>query len=178
MAKRRARRRKFRRYLRGNIALTQLLGTLAGRVGISDTVGDIVTDTTWCSSIDCTYAMNNWTGIANAGPIDVYVAPSDYTAAEMEAYVESASSWDEGDRIAAEVRRRKVRYVGSIAPHGGSSSAAVNAMNGGRIVHTKCNFRINNGQTLRFLFYNAGNTAVGTTDPQVMVNGHANLWPM
>ncbi len=175
---RRGSKRKFRRYLRGNINISKALGTLAQTVGILQSVSDVVEDTTWCSSIKCQYAMNNWTGVINAGPIQVYVAHSDYSLQEIEAYIESTASWDQGDKIAQEVRSRKIRHVGQFYPQGGSGAAATNDMNGGRFVRTKIGWMLSEGDTLTFCFYNGGQVAVGTTDPVVEIMGHANLWPV
>ncbi len=122
--------------------------------------------------------MNNWTPLASVGPISVYVAHSDYSLSEIEAYIEAAESWDQGNKIAQEIRRRKIRLIGFFPTAAGGGATVTHQMNQGRLVRTKIGWALSEGDTLQFCFYNNGGLAVGTTDPVVLVNGHANLWPM
>ncbi len=158
--------------------MQQALGTLAASTGIRQLLADTVVDTTWCSSVRAVYAMGNYTGIANAGPIVVYVAHSDYTLAEVEEVIEQTGSWDPGNKIAQERGRRKVKLVGQFYPQGGSGAAATNDLNEGRPLTTKLGWMLTEGDTLQYVFYNTGTQALATTDPIVEANGHANLWPV
>ncbi len=169
-------RRKFRRYLRGNIDVSKALGTLATKTAIVDTTLDLVVNATWVSSVKATYSMSTWTPTQAAGPIELFWAHGDYTLAEIEQWIENTGSWNEGDLIAKEQARRKIRRIGTLP-----TAAAVedNAeMADGRIVTTKIGFKLNEGEQLVLVAYNNGGASVATTDPKVKVQGHANLWPM
>ncbi len=169
--------RKFREYLRGAIDLQVDLGTLAAATGLKTSVGDTVGNRAWCSSIKCTYSIGNVTAAAGAGPVQVFVCHSDYTLAEVEEWIENTNSWNTGDVVQSrEVVRRFIRRVGTIPQKSAATDVAI--MNDGRFVHTKCGWYLNNGQTLAFVLYNMGSAAFATTDPDVDIMGHANLWPV
>ncbi len=171
----RGRRRRFRKYLKGQLDTTQLLGTLAAETLISKAVTDSVTEKAWVSSIKAIWTMTNFTPAATSGPITFGVAHSDYTSAEIEEWLESSGSWDAGDLRSQEIARRKIRQVGTFeAPSAATDTAR---FNDGRAITTKCGWMLQTGQTLRFWWYNEGSGAVGTTDPTCHVNGHANIWP-
>ncbi len=179
LAKRKGRGRgKFRPYLRGNIDIDQNLGTLAAKTGIVFDPADTLEEKAWLSSVKATYTMNQLTPASGQGPIAVFIAHSDYTLAEIEAWIEQADSWAQGDKIAQEVRGRKIRRVGTFATGGDNPSALGSfTLNGGRPVRTKCGWQLTTGQTVRFVWYNLGAAALATTDPDIHVQGHANLWP-
>ncbi len=167
---------KRRRYLKGAIDVDFALGTLAAKDLISDTEDSVLTEEAWISSVLATWAIENFTQGAGDGPIVVGVAHPDYTNAEVEEFLENAGSWDQGNLIQQEIARRKIRQVGTfsatlLAATGGG------ALNDGNPIHTKCGWMLNTGISLRFWAYNMGTSALATTDPHVLVNGHANLWP-
>ncbi len=177
LAKRKGR-RKFRRYIKGNIDETQLLGTLATKTGIKNDITDNVDDTTWVSSIDAIWSMSNFTNIANAGPIMVGISHSDYTLAEIEEWIELTTGWSQADLRSKEISQRKIRRVGIFGYRGtGGTPADFQYLNDGKLVHTKCGFMIAEGQTVGLWYYNMGSAALATTDPSVLTQGHANLWP-
>jgi len=122
------------------------------------------------------YSIANFTPKAEAGPFILGWAHSDYTDAEVEEWVEQANSWNVGDKIAAEQSRRLIRQIGSFEtlPIGVTQTVS---LNDGRMKTTKIGFMIESTQTLRFWVYNAGTATLDTTDPEVRVQGHANLWP-
>ncbi len=170
-------RRKFRRYLKGQIdSLNINLASLAANTGVRTAVGDTVTDRTWLSSVKCTYALDGFTfDNLTEGPIEVYVAHSDYTLAEVEEYLEQTSSWEVGNKVGQEIAKRKVRYIGTFDNVASPFERFV--LNDGRPITTKCNWMLEEGQTVAFVGYNSGTGALGATDPNVIVRGHANLWP-
>lgn len=174
MARRKGR-RKFRRYLKGQIHTQVSLGTLAAKTGLRDAVDDSVLERTWCSSIKCTHAMNTFTPAADAGPIQIYLAHSDYSLAEIEEWIENAASWNAGDLRTQEIARRKIRYIGTFP--GPFSNDDVVVLNDGKPVTTKCGWMLITGQTLAFVYYNVGVAALSGTNPDVIAQGHANLWP-
>ncbi len=163
------------RYIRGNLAIDTSLGTLAAKTAILG-ASDTVIDRTLVSSVVATYSISNLTAAAGDGPIQVGVAHGDYTLAQIEEYLELATSWNETDLIDKEVQSRKIRRIGVFdSPQSGSSGAY--SLNDGKAITTKLNWIMTNGQGLNFFFYNLGTSALATTSPNVNVNGHANLWP-
>ncbi len=169
-------RRRFRRYLRGAIQNAFNLGTLAGTTGIVNAVDDVVTEKTWISSVKATWALEDLTQAAGDGPIEVFIAHSDYTLAEIEEWIESTASWDQSDLVGQEVAKRKIRRVGAF---GANSASAGNTLvlNDGKPITTKCGWMLMTGQTVNIVAFNAGSSALGTTDPALLTSGHANLWP-
>jgi len=173
MAKRKG--RKFRRYIKGRIDKLLTLGTLGPEAVVSDTINDSLEERAWLSSIKCTWALIDFSPGTQDGPLWVGVAHSDYTSAEIEAWIEQASSWKSGDKVAGEVRRRLIRQVGVFA-NLSPSAAGADALNDGRPIHTKCGWMLTTGQSIRFWAYNSG-TGTLSTGAIIHINGHANLWP-
>ncbi len=153
------------------------LGTLAPKTLIVQSVGDVVTESTWCSSVRLLWSLGDFTPISNAGPIRVGIAHSDYTAAEIEAWIESQLTWDVGNLVAQETARRKIREVGVFQspPAGGNTGSAV--LNDGKPITTRCGWLLSTGQTIDVWAYNEGSVALATSDPNLHPVGHANLWP-
>lgn len=168
-------RRSFRRYLKGQISMSNALGTLGGRVVVSAVPGDVLTEKAWLSSVRLRYSLNNWTQIANAGPIMVGVAHSDYTSTEIEEWIENAASWEQADQIGQEIGRRRIRKVG-VFQEPATLTDSVH-LNDGKPIVTKCGWQLITGQTLRVWFYNMGSAPLATTDPNGLTEGHCNLWP-
>ncbi len=169
-------RRKFRRYLRGNIDYRLQLGVIAGNDVVDQLVADTVVDTTWCSSVKATWTLDNWTKGEGIGPIMVGIAHSDYTDAEIEEWIENATNWDVGDLRVQEIGRRKIRIVGTFSNPDTSSESA--QLSEGRQITAKVNMMLNEGDTLQIWAYNTGSQAhSATTNPNLRVQGHANLWP-
>ncbi len=167
--------RRFRKYLKGQIDVDQLLGTLAAETLFSAAVPDTVVEKAWCSSVRAAYSMLNYTPGPTIGPITFGVAHSDYTSAEIEEWIESLGSWDAGDLRSQEIARRKIRMIGTFENPSSVSDTA--RFNDGRQITTKCGWMLQTGQTVRFWWYNEGSGALATTDPTCHVSGHANLWP-
>ena len=172
--------RGHRRYMRGTIEVEQALGALAANTGIKKAFDGVVTEKAWVSSVKSTYFLNDYTATAEAGPVSVYLAHSDYSLAEVESYIESigSTSWDEGDLVTKEIaaRGRRIKMVGQFLPLSGHLPADTIGLNGGRPITTKLNFMLTTGKTVAVIFYNAGN-AVLITSSNAQMLGHANLWP-
>lgn len=162
------------RYLRGNVDELLDLGVLAARTLTVGNFGDTVGSRSRISSLVATWSLSSMTPGDSVGPILVGVAHSDYSAAEIEAVIENTGSWNEGNLIEREVADRKVRVVGQLAPGGGVADTQV--LNEGRPVKTKLNWILQPGATLDLWAYNLGTVALSTTDPDLHVEGHANLW--
>ncbi len=174
MAKAR-KRRQSRRYLKGSIANRFTLSTLGATSLISQLNSDVVTERAWLSSIVATWSIDQWTQGAGDGPILVGIAHSDYNDTQIEEWLENDASWEEGDLVAKEISARKIRRVGTFGQTGPALSGTV--LNDGKPIRTKCNWLLSTGQTVLFWAYNQGSSALMTTNPAVVTNGYANLWP-
>lgn len=163
------------RYIRGNVDERLDIGTLAGATLVAGLFDDAVAERTLISSLKATWSLKDVTPIENAGPLLVGIAHSDYSAAEIEEVIEAVGSWDEGDKIVRERMKRQVRIVGQFRDRGVPLETVV--LNDGRPITTKLNWILTTGDTLDLWAYNLGTAAFATTDPQIHVEGHANLWP-
>ncbi len=163
------------RYIRGAVDEDMALGTLAAKTLIIQTFGNVVSERTLVSSLDALWSLIGKTVADNQGPIMVGVAHSDYTAAEVEAWIEQQNSWLEADLVAREITGRKIRRVGVFPEQGQDLSTQV--LNDGKPIKTKLNWILNAGQSLDFWAYNNGSAPLATTDPNVVLSGHVNLWP-
>ncbi len=168
-------RRKFRRYLKGQIDFELSLGTLGANDTISGTIADTLEESAWLSSVRALWSIIDFTVGTADGPIMVGISHSDYSGTEIEEWIEVQGSWKSGDKIAQEIARRKIRKVG-VFMNLSTATAGTDVLNEGRPITTKCNWLLTTGQTVRFWAYNTG-TGTLTTGSFLHVNGHANLWP-
>ncbi len=168
--------RRMGKYIKGNVDENLDLGTLAGRTLISTTFDEGPNERTLVSSIVGIWSLANFTPVAECGPIWVGVAHGDYTDAEIEEVLENLGSWNEGDLVSQEKANRKVRKVGVFqTPQPNATGAYV--LNDGKPIKTKLNWVLLQAQSLKLWAYNIGSASVATTDPNVNLAGHANLWP-
>ncbi len=176
MPKRSSRRSRRRRaYLRGLIKQQIPIGTLAVNSLVAQALQDSVEEKAFISSIDATWSLSNVTP-SSAGPLLVGVAHSDYTAAEIEAYIENAFSWAQGDLVSQEVNRRKIKIVGTFNEPTDANDEV--RLKNGVMIKTKLKWVLTTGQTLDLWAYNLGSAAYATTTPAVSVNGVAHIFPM
>ncbi len=165
------------RYIRGAVELDGDLGALATKDLIALPLTAVVEERTFISSIVATWSLKDLAIVADDGPIIVGVSHSDYTAAEVEEFIENAGSWTEGDLVAQEKGGRKVRIVGTFRAIAAAGEAVQTwTLNEGRNIKTKLGWILTTGKTLDFFAYNAGSDAI-TTGSKLAVYGHANLWP-
>ncbi len=175
LAKKGRRGRRFRRYLKGKINMSFNITALASKDAVSQQVADSVSERAWVSSIKAVFSLSEFTPGNDIGPIMIGVAHSDYTAAEIEEWIEGAGSWTEGDKIQQERSRRYIRVIGVFeTPDDATDSVS---LNDGRMLRVKCGWILNAGQTCSIWAYNQGTGAVATTVPQINVDGHFNIWP-
>ncbi len=160
-------------YIRGNIDIDLSLATLAAKTGLFAAT-DTVIDRMRVSSIKATYSISDFTQSAGAGPVEVLVAHSDYTLAEVEQFIELGTSWSEADLIDKEIQSRLIRRIGVFDSP--PQAAGAYTLNDGKPIYTKLNWSMTNGLGLNFVLYNRGTGAIATTDPNVNISGHANLW--
>ncbi len=163
------------KYIRGRINFALDLGTLAPQTLISADNAQTVDEKTLVSSIRATYSLGDVTLAAGVGPIIVGVAHSDYTDAEMEAVLENTGAWRPSDKVAEEISKRLVRIIGSFSTEGSVAGSNV-TLNDGKPIKTKLNWMLRSNQTLAFFAFNDGDVAFSSTDPDMKIQGVANLW--
>lgn len=168
-------RRKFRRYLGGQVDLPIPISALGAQAVVSAVVTDTLSEKAWLSSVMAAWTLLKYTKATNDGPIMCGVAHSDYTDAEIEAWIENQGSWQQGDKISQEIARRKIRRVGVFGVP--VDVDEVSRLQDGKQIRTKCGWQLTTGQTLRCWAYNMGTSALQTSSPVVEVQGKANLWP-
>ncbi len=169
-------RRKYRRYLRGNIDLVFALLTLADNDVSIQANSESVTETTWLSSVKLIWAVRDF--VAGEGPVYVGIAHSDYSSAEIEEWLENTASWSQGDLVQQEVAKRKIKMVGVFDFKFISSTQGLQAekLNDGKPITTKCNWMLSTGQSIDLWAFNKSGAAL-QTGAVISVEGHANLWP-
>ncbi len=166
-----------RRYLRGAVNHKLQLSTLGAKVVIGSNITDVLAEEAWLSSCKLIWSLNKWTSGADDGPVLVGVAHSDYTDAEIEAWIENSGSWETDNKVQQEVARRKIRTVGQFRATEGDTGKTNYVLNDGKPITTKCKWMLGTAQTLKVWAYNAGGSPLATTDPAVRAEGHCNLWP-
>lgn len=169
--------RKFRRYLKGKIDERLVITSLTTLDVTVEAVDDTVVEPAWLTSVKATYALAAWTPVLNAGPIVIGVSHSDYSAAEIEEWIENSGSWNQSDLVNQEIAKRKIRQIGVFQPEVASASTVVTLADG-RMITTKCGWLLSEGMTVKFWAYNSGTVDVSAaTAASVNIQGHANLWP-
>lgn len=165
-------RRSGRRLLKGVIDEAMSLGTIANAVAVSQIYDETVNERTYVISQESTYSIRN--AAANEGPVIVGFAHSDYSTAEIEEYIENAGAWNEGDQVAQEVSRRKIRIVGALTAN--VSSGGDISLNDGNPIKTKVGWVLTQGQSLQQFAYNNSGAAL-TTGSDLVMMGHVWLRP-
>ncbi len=176
LAKRKGRKGRFRRYLRGGIDEVLSLTTLAATTLVLVAFDETVNERTFVSSIVVNASLSDLTPAAGVGPFMVGVAHSDYSAAEIEEWIEQAASWNEGDLVGTrEIGKRLCRRIGIFDEKALAATESSTLFTSARKV--KLGWILNQAQGLDLWVYNMGVSPVATTVPQVRLQGHANLWP-
>ncbi len=162
MAKHPKRRRGGRkRYLK--IQDSMVVGALVAGDLVAEDLADTVDDKVFALWFKGTVALTGNT--AGEGPLQVGLAHSDYSAAEIEEALEAVGNWDEGDLVAREQGKRRVRSVGEFA-----GLDAVEVLNDGKALFIKMMFPLENGITLKtWARNNTGSTR--TTGGNVRFSG-------
>ncbi len=158
-----ANRRRGRGYTYLPVDESAAIGALATNVVGKSDLNSVVDNDYWFMSHRGPWSMEQHT--PGEGPIVVGLAHGDYDAAEIEECLEAQASWDMGDRIANERRRRKVRTVG-VFP----GIAAIEVLNDGRPIRTKLGWMTQIGETLALWFWNK-DSATLTTGTMIETQG-------
>ncbi len=117
-----------------------------------------------------------WMNIADPddGGLMFGLAHSDYTAAEIEEWLEATTSIDRGDMIANERANRKCRMIGTFGQQNFSSVEGDQTFNDGKEVTVKLNWAIPIGQQVNVWMYNSSND-VWSTGSSVGLIGSVNV---
>ncbi len=132
-------RRSRKRYLKVQDSFS--IGALAAGALSKEDLPDTVDDKVFALWFKGTVAMSGHT--ANEGGFQVGLAHSDYSAAEVEQALEATGNWDEGDLVAREQGKRRVRTLGQFEGIG-----VTEVLNDGKPVFIKLMFPLENGTTL------------------------------
>lgn len=146
-----------------NVEQSLGLGTLTNNVLIGSNFTGTVTKPEFPISAKLAWAMRGST--VGEGPIIVGLAHSDYTDAEIEAFVENTGSWGLGNKTQQEIAQRKIRIVGKFP-----LALADEVLNDGKPITTPLRFGLVTGQTIKFWAYNSGGSSL-TTGAIVEVDG-------
>ena len=163
-----ARKRNMNKYRKLPFTESAAVGAVSTGEVSATALTDTVEETTRISSVVATYAIRDFT--IDEGPITFGWAHSDYTNAEIEEALEANASWDFGDKVAREHADRLVRVVGGfdLSDIGGEKFAD------GKLVKTKLNWRLSEGDTLKSWVYAKGGGL--STGGILSIQGHANGW--
>ncbi len=123
----------------------------------------------WAASMDVIITVD--AGSSGDQSAIIGVAHSDYSAAEIEEWIEATGSWSSIDKVQQEKARRKCRIIGVFR----SLDPAVE-WNDGKLKRIKLGFMLETGTTLQLFVYNDSQT-VFTTGAIVELTGKAYLAP-
>ncbi len=125
------------------------VGALASNTLDAADFTNVLDQEVWAISCDVNVSAHGFT--ANQGPVLFGLAHGDYTAAEIEEWLEANASWVSSDKIANEKARRKCRIIGRLEqPYAG----AERTFNDGKKLRVKLGFKVQSGETLKIWVYN------------------------
>ncbi len=163
MANKPKRRSGFRRlpFQHNMVLLTPATGTV-----VKGDFAQTVDDKMWFISAELVWGLQALT--PGEGPITVGLAHGDYSATEIEEFIEASASWDAGDKVSQEQRRRKIRIVGMF-----SGEVADEVLNNGNPIKTYLGMSIEEGETVATWAYNQSGGTL-TTGAALRINGGLN----
>ncbi len=145
-------------------------GALAANALAAAAYDESVNERSFILSQEAVWSMDDHT--AGEGPITVGVAHSDYTQAEIEEVIENTGSWNEGNLVAQEQARRKIRIVGVF-----DGLSVDEKLNDGLPIKTILKWVLLQNQSLQMFCYNHSSAAL-TTGSLIKINGHVWIKPL
>ncbi len=145
------------------------LGGLAAKTAITIDLANVLSEERRITSAELTWTLKDLA--AGEGPVVVGLCHSDYSSAEVEAWIENSGSWTEADMPSREISTRWIRQVGVFGEGAGGESLV---LNDGRPIKTKLNWKLPTGQTLGVWAYNPNAAEAITTGTEVFATGHLN----
>ncbi len=164
------------KYVKGNIDETLDLGTLAARTLVAQVFDETFKAEARLTSLVASYSLSGYTLGNERGPVMVGIAHDDYSAAEIEEYIENTGSWNIGNMVSQEIAKRKVRIIGVFPLQSGGNVGDAVVLNEGLPVKTKLNWFMTAGASLDLWAYNLGSSAFASTTPDIHMQGHANIF--
>ncbi len=146
---------------------TQALGTLANADLISGELVGVADEEYRALSLKLIWAMKGAT--VGEGPVVVGVALGDYTASEIEEWLEATTAMSRGDMIANEQADRRCRRVGVFGNEG-----VAETLNDGKPITTRLNWHIPEGKTIAVWAYNQSGATL-TTGQNIVQTGSVRL---
>ncbi len=168
--------RNMGKYVRGIVNVEKDCGSLATKSLVIQANPDVTTEEMRVSSVVARWSFSHNTPIADAGPLLVGFAHSDYSGTEIEEYLENVDSWDVSDTVQSrEISKRLIRQVGTFQSPTSITDAV--HLNNGKPIKTRLNWPLATGQTVQIFVYNLGGAQISATgNSRVEARGHANLW--
>ncbi len=146
------------------------MGALASNDLVSTAFATLLDQEVYAISMDV-IATKSSLGALGEGPLIIGVAHSDYTAAEIEEWLEASASWAKGNKIAQEQARRKCRQIGIFG-----SVDETDILNDGKPLRVKLGFPIESGSGLQLWVFNDSGSTM-TTGTTIELAGKAFLAP-
>ncbi len=170
-------RRKKRSWQSIEIDVDIDIGTagLAAKDLVAALMSETADDNFIATSVSATYTLtleqaaqpNSLSNIA------IGLAKSDYSAAEVETWIENSTGFKRADLVAQEISRRMIKNIGTFMPVSVTAAELVSTvLNDGLPIKTRLNWRIVEDTTLLFWVYNGGeNNVVISGNQKVRVIG-------
>ncbi len=134
---------------------SQAIGALANADLISGELIGVADEEYRALSLKLVWANKGTT--VGEGPLVVGVAMGDYTAAEIEEWLEATTAMSRGDMIAGEQADRRCRRVGVFGNEG-----VAEVLNDGKPITTRLNWHIPEGKTIAVWGYNQSGATLTT----------------
>ncbi len=131
------------------------IGSLVAGDVIKEDFGQTVKNRVWAK-----YSKGFWTwdGVTvDLAPLVGGHAHGSYTAAQIEECLEAQAMWDQGNKVAQEQGRRKVRRTAAF-----SGNETEEIANDGKPIFRKLGFYIEDGETLSLWARNSGGSTIPT----------------
>ncbi len=144
-----------------NVDEAMALGTLALNDVIIKAMTQTATEAWRCLSLNGVWSLKG--GTSGEEPIVFGVAHGDYTAAEIEEYLEQEGTMDKANKIAQEQTRRLVRRIGQLSPD--------DQFNEGRAKYNRLNWAMATGLTLSMWAWNKSDASPLTTGASIVFTG-------
>ncbi len=171
MARQKRRRARPFNLRKVRINVSTSIGAVAAADLITGPLTAVSTNPYRVMSAELAYSVTDLAAFIDDGQT-VGLNHGDYTNAEVEECLEAQGAIDIANLVEQEQANRLVREIGVMA-HGGSSTDSGAALNDGRPVKTKLNWRIGIGDTVSVWIRNGSDT-VWTDGSNLLVTGH--IW--
>ncbi len=147
--------------------------SLSAGITAKDLVASLISETAddnfIMTSLEATYALTFEQAAEpnSVEAISIGIAKDDYSAAEVETWVENSTGFKRADLISQEISKRMVKQIATfVPPTVAAGQQVVVSLNDGMPIKTRLNWRILTGHTLLIWLYNGGDVNIGATSGQ------------